>query len=304
MIRSFEIKDPSKTLIPYLPTIPALAKPRKFTFGPGLNILWGANGSGKTTLIRMLARLFHCEQGGETFVTHNSIRDLGLVGHLNGKFDPESIVLDHDGQSVRFFDPTHAHGLVGGMAGFDDDFFMEGVKNVIFKGSAGQTTMARFDKIVNEVFSGVVPEVQWKPFTKYDPNEKRKYKYPSDEHPLVVETLLKGSGEKGPSTLLFDEPDRSLDLPHQVAVWRFIRSASTRHQVIVAGHSLFALNVPEANYIDMVESPEKEKSYLMQSMKALNCLSRWQTEAVIPLPTPEEFAKQAKKKPKKADKST
>jgi energy-coupling factor transporter ATP-binding protein EcfA2 len=162
MIYRLNIEDPAKTPVKWLAQVAAFKQPRAFEFKPGLNILWGRNGSGKTTLTKVLARLFHCEQGNQPLVTEESLRELTCEGTLEAADIRKGIKITHDGQGVRHFDPGHAVGLMGGKAAFDWDFGTEGIVNAMFKGSAGQTTMFRFDSIINEIAAGEVPEVTWK----------------------------------------------------------------------------------------------------------------------------------------------
>jgi predicted ATPase len=274
MIHSFDIKDPAKTHIPWLAKVPALAKPRTFEFGPGLNVLWGPNGSGKTTVVKALARLFHCEQGGVPFVTETSLQEL-FYGPRSRIKEPsdllEGMVLQHDGQGVRYFDPSVATGLAAGGAAFDWDFGTEGLSNVMFKGSAGQTTMFRFDSLLKAMRFGQVPEV------KYKVHEDRVNDVWAG-YLRVAKKFLDGSGEKGLLTILLDEPERSFDLPTQVAIWRYIRSYAAKFQIIVASHSFFALNIPEAKYIEM------GSGYLSRSLACLALLQKWGEEDPIPIP--------------------
>jgi predicted ATPase len=243
MIKYLDIKDPTSTHIKWLGTVPALSKPRKFEFTPGLNILWGKNGSGKSTLIQAMATMLHCFQGGSTTVTRTSIDDsLGSAfDKRKGKLT-DSIELCHDGQCARMFDPSKAVGLIGGS--FDDDFFHMGVQNAMFKGSSGQTNMMRFDGIIRDIMDDKVPDIVSK-ISEGNANDLWA------ERIKEAKKLLEGSCEKGPPTVFLDEPDRSLDLQNQVLVWRFIRAVSHKVQFIVAAHSLFALKIPEANYIEL-----------------------------------------------------
>lgn len=158
MIEKLEVTDPSNTFISWWEKVPALAKPRTFEFKPGLNILWGKNGSGKSTIIKLLARMFHCEASGSPVITENSIQELVDPFRYARQGDKktlskvkDAIKINHDGQPVRCFDPSVAAGLIGGMAAFDWDFGMEGIQNTLFRGSSGQTTMFRFDKLIREI---------------------------------------------------------------------------------------------------------------------------------------------------------
>ena len=50
---------------------------------------------------------------------------------------------------------------------------------------------------------------------------------------------------RGPKTVLLDEPDKSLSIPNQQALWTQSLPGLARHcQVIVATHSPFALAAP------------------------------------------------------------
>lgn len=191
MIHKLVIKDPTKTPVKWLANVAAFKQPRTIEFTSGLNILWGRNGSGKTTLTKLLARLFHCEQGNHPTVTQESLDTL-VGGGMGGKLPLEaSLEVVHDGQGVRHFDPGHTVGLMGGGAAFDWDFGMEGIQNQLFKGSAGQTNMFRFDRILNEIIAGEIPEIEWK-MKRKDVNGLWQ------ERIDLAMRLLKKNGKKGP----------------------------------------------------------------------------------------------------------
>jgi len=264
MIYKLNLIDPAKTPVSWLPRVEALAKPREFEFKPGINVLWGRNGSGKTTLTKVLARLFHCAQGNQPLVTQESL--LELTGGSYASVDlKQGLSIKHDGQGVRYFDPGQAVGLMGGMAAFDWDFGREGIANAMFKGSAGQTTLFRFDRLMNEIATGVVPEVDWK-FSRDKGSGRWK-----DRVDLAMH-FLAGNAAKGQPTILLDEPERSYDLNAQLGVWRFLRAYSSEVQFIVASHSLFALKIPDAHYIEL--SP----AYLVGSEAVLEILEKWPAE--------------------------
>lgn len=266
MIYKLSIKNPAKTPVRWLEKIDELKQPRVFEFKPGLNILWGPNGAGKTSLIKVLARLFHCEQGNHPLVTEESLRELVGDGTLEASDIQKSLQVIHDGQSVRHFDPGIAVGLMGGMAAFDWDFGSEGLSNAMFKGSAGQTTMFRFDRIAEEIIAAEVPEVAWKfPRGRADKDTWGRCV-------ALAAHFLQSNAPKGQPTILLDEPERSYDLPTQISIWRFLRAYADKVQFIIASHSLFALKIPEAHYIKL--SPK----YLANSERALEILQKWPAE--------------------------
>lgn len=285
MIYQLDILDPSKTPVKWLSSVEALKAPRTFEFKPGLNVLWGRNGAGKTTLTKVLARLFHCEQGNQPYVTQESLSEL-----VGGGFDDvdveRGVKVTHDGQGVRHFDPGHAVGLTGGGAAFDWDFGTDGLANAMFKGSAGQTTMFRFDRLVNEIIAGEVPEVEWK-------LSRGRLNSTWDKRAKVAASFLEANAERGQPTILLDEPERSYDLNAQVGVWRLLRAYADEVQFIVASHSLFALKIPGAHYIEL--SPR----YLSGSESVLDILQKWPEETPKKIPAKAaETAKAAVKKRK------
>jgi predicted ATPase len=285
VIHKLDILDSTKTPVSWLSKVEAFKKPCSFEFKPGLNVLWGRNGAGKTSLTKVLARLFHCEQGNQPIVTQESLAEL-VGGRVMDDVDvKKGLKIEHDGQGVRHFDPGHAVGLMGGGAAFDWAFGREGVINTMFKGSAGQTTMFRFDRLINEIVAGAIPEVEWQ-FSR----EGRSGSWA--DRIKLASFFLKGNAEKGQPTILLDEPERSYDLNAQVGVWRFLRAYSDQIQFIVASHSLFALKIPDAHYIEL--SPR----YLDGSKAVLDILQKWPEEK--PAKPPKEAAKTARDALKKS----
>lgn len=240
MIYSVEIKDPNKTIIYWLGKVPVLAKPKEFIFKPGVNILWGMNGSGKSTLLKLMARLFHCEQSGNPVVTMSSIGELTSQARPMGvpkEIDYDSVVVKHDGQGVRHYDPLRTTGLICG--GFDYDFSDEGLQNCMAKESSGQSNARRFTPFAMSIKTNVVPKVQYKAKL---------------EKGGFIDNFLKANSPLGMPTILLDEPDKGYDLKTQHILWDFIKRNSTTHQFIIAAHSFFALKIKDANYIDLDNS--------------------------------------------------
>ncbi|MHC4406953.1 MAG: AAA family ATPase, partial [Planctomycetota bacterium] len=132
MIKTLHITDPNNTPVKWWADVEGLQGIDRFDFTPGINILWGPNGIGKSTIILALARLTHCEQGGRSVVTSTSIRQLergwGAREDFRKKELTSGMHIDFDGQPVVYRNPHNNVGLIGGMAGFDDDFYNEGLK--------------------------------------------------------------------------------------------------------------------------------------------------------------------------------
>jgi len=248
MIKQLRIKDPKNSCTEWWGQVKPLKGKKAIPFKPGLNILWGPNGSGKSTILTTLARMLHAEQGGQTIVTQHSVREVVDAGFgMAEDTYKDGVLPTHDGQAIFHFNPSHAVGLLGG--GFDDDFFREGIMNTMARGSSGETTLQRIVGPLR-VLGGEEswPEIEWKIRREHVNDVWGRWL----RH---VEKTLKGTMKsKGQPTMLLDEPDRSLDLHVQQRFWerlpKIIKSDGV--QVIAATHSVFAADIPGANYIEMV----------------------------------------------------
>jgi predicted ATPase len=262
MITELHIDDPNRTPVEWWPKIKLFEGKTRFEFQKaGLTVLWGPNGSGKSSLLKVLARLTHCEQGGTPLVTRDS------VGCLRGSFGSGPATgarIKTDGKPVHFCDPSATPGLVGGMAGFDWDFGIDGIQGVFAqRSSSGQQTTYKFNRIL-ESAAKITAEskVEWK---IRRPDQYEDYDY-ADEIRQTVKLLEANIDEDGPPTILLDEPGRSLSIPRQAELWNIL-ARQQRFQIIVATHSVFALHVMGAKYIDV------QPGYLEESRKELETLS-------------------------------
>jgi len=235
MIQNVQILDNTHTAVDWLPKVPAFRNQTTYTFSPGLNILWGANGSGKSSLLRLLSRMFLCEQGqDEQKATFHSLHEVFKIGS-NDPSRYDAIKVLHDGSPVLYLDSGVGKGQLYAGA-FDDDFFTDSLASFAFKGSSGQTTYYRLDNVVRRLI-------------KKDFKEPDLSKVWDKPKKAILEGFLKGTLEKSHPTILIDEPERSLDIMAQVTFWNFIRSYQDKYQFIIATHNLFACNLSEANYI-------------------------------------------------------
>lgn len=223
---------------------------KKLTFKPGLNVLFGPNGCGKTSVLSMLGQTMAASQGGISVVTETHLRDT-VEFSLSAKKDAvDSIGLKvaHDGQPVMFIDPRKPVGLIGGQ--FDDDFMRQGLNDIFAtkQASHGQASAARVKEGLATLLGKLEfpKEVAWK-ISRKNLNDVWAKKLD------LVEARLKASIEKGQPTLLLDEPEANFSLQWQARLWKLLGSpdVASRFQVIVATHSVFALNLPQAHYIDM-----------------------------------------------------
>lgn len=237
MIHSVQITDPKRCCVPWWGAVPWLQDKTEIEFKPGLNVIYGPNGSGKSTLLKLLARTLCCSQGGEQYVTREAV--LGHEGLQTYGRAWDGVVPIHDGAPVMHFDPGRAVGLIGGLAGFDHDFFDEGVSNTMMRASDGQTNLQRMVKFLDAAFKGKWSKLRW---------QLKQENYP-ELAAFLGGNLPEGVDSTDIPTILLDEPTRSLELRAEIALMR--RLAEIKDvQVIMATHSTFALHLPGANFID------------------------------------------------------
>ena len=247
MIEKLLITDPANTVCPWWGNVEALKGVTELSFTPGLNVLWGKNGSGKSSVVQMLARLTHSGQGGVTLVTTETLRHF-----KDFKTTKDGQDLVSDGAGVWYCDPSERVGLIGGS--FDYDFMDMGLQNTMFKGSHGETTLMRVFAILKDMKEQKKPTISYKykvsppkPGDRYFQQDQERY------NDFVFATkYLREEGEKGKPTIIFDEPDRSLDIPTQLRFWDTLLTHSKNYQIIAASHSMFAMDLPGANYIELV----------------------------------------------------
>jgi len=253
MIYEIHIKDPSETPIPWWHKVPWLQR-ESFTFGPGLTILFGPNGSGKSTLLLALARLFHCAQGGVPVITESSIREFTYRNRTIADKtlrSLDSLSVKHDGRIKGFFEAGKRIGAAGGY--FDDDFFDDGVRSTLMRGSHGETHLDALARILSHSCEPVADRV----------GKRVNDLWLSWREQVLA--FLAPNAEPGPPTLLLDEPDRSLSIPRRVELWRALLDASKRVQILLASHDSLCLRLPP----DRVTYLETEPGYLNRCRAAL-----------------------------------
>jgi predicted ATPase len=221
-----------------------LKRLQELSFTPRLNIIWGPNGSGKSTLLTAIANVTHSKAGGRSVVTHQSLLELRSNKRVKWN-EPDALnglAVYGDGKSVLYYSPMDSIGLIGGMAGFDDDFFSEGMVSIGHTHiSSGQSAQAKLHQVVKHQDE----PVKWKHKLIGDSDVCR------FAYAFAQETFSKRCAA-GPQTLLMDEPDAHLDWPNKLKFWDTMRQTQ-KFQLIIATHSPFALRLPNVNYIELEE---------------------------------------------------
>lgn len=236
MISEIDFTDISKSeSFAYASKLDFFQQNQMMQFTPGVNVIFAPNGSGKSTLLKIMALFTASEQGGKSTYTSSWQHD--VYGFNKNKLD--GLKVAHDGQPVLYTNPRNAVGLVGGMAGFDDDFFEQGIMEATNKSSTGLTTISRMGHII-ETLAG----------NRAFPDKIEQKVYALDEK---VQAIIAPSIDVGNRTILLDEPESGLAIHVQEKIWQMIAKGAKDHnyQIIVATHSPFSLTL-DANFIELM----------------------------------------------------
>ena len=256
MIQSLQILDPKTVPLRWWKEV--FPRKRSFAFHEGINVLWGPNGSGKTTVLRLIGTLLHCHQGGISIITQESLR--ALFEYDRGKDIVPGVQIQHDGQTVMYFDPEHTIGLYGGA--FDYDFLRTGLDNCMTRESTGQGVARRLVTLLQQAMAQPTPDDRLQDRHMNDVWTTR--------HNIAL-GLLKGSIAPGPRTVLLDEPDGNLDWPARLVLWFNLQRLvdERKYQFIIATHSPFALRLQNAHWIEL------RKGYRKECLKVIKEAGLW-----------------------------
>lgn len=254
MIYDLLTPSPKTPILKHWAQVPFLASKGQIDFKPGLNIVFGPNGSGKSTLITTLARLLHCEQSGMQSMTETSLRLLleGVGFDDDDKFMKNMQRVTNDGQDCRYVGAEQDVGY--GLTSIDEDFGLDQILTMFARkgSSSGQLSFHKLNRVMMSEprKPGPVPVHFKLGEDRVNPLWQARVK--------GALAVVKPSPRKDVNpqfTLLADEPERSMDFQKQAEVWAFLRSAvsSGKVQIIVATHSVMALGIPEATYIETTD---------------------------------------------------
>lgn len=247
---------------------------KTFHFTSGLNLLVGENGSGKSSLMESIAQRLLCFNYGRPKIDDDLYRGNDSLWHKEDddywtepEFMPQ-IVLDCDQTPYAMYaspdftprgQPNRAYSLCYGLGKDATQFYDmtdshssgEGMRNII------ASMFKQVQSSEQPVDKALVKELEWRG--------------PRDSMYKKVLKLSKLLPEpNAPVLLLFDEPERALDLNAQLKFWQdMVQLAKTPNvQIIIATHSVIPLFMRDEkfSYTEMTKGYAKS---LQQGVVAL-----------------------------------
>lgn len=227
-----------------------------FTFTPGINVLFGPNGCGKSTILKTIAAYAAIKDTGwsrfsDPLSLPNDARE--FFPHNYAEFSPGNC------KAEVGWDGTPTLFNAGDIAADESWFFKNvgQVKDNMFseteqllamanKPSSGEYRAYQINKILNQIKQGA-PDIIM-----------------GDPQKHIGEALYISSlPRNGKKTILFDEPERSLSLPKQLALFNALDQFTDQYQLIISTHSPLILFKSNINVIDV------EPGYAQECMKIL-----------------------------------
>jgi predicted ATPase len=227
-----------------------------YTFTPGINVLFGPNGCGKSTVLKTIAAYCAIKETGWSSYTDplslpNDSRDFFPSNYST--LAPGNCIADvgWDGTPTLFnagdiaSDETWFYKNVGKNK---DNVFSESEQMLamINKPSSGEYRAYQINKILNMIATNAPQTILGNPATS--PGEA---------------SYINSLPRNGKRTILFDEPERSLSLPKQLALFNALDAFTENYQLIISTHSPLILFKSNINIIDV------EPGYANECMKIL-----------------------------------
>lgn len=232
---------------------------KEFHFTEGINIYFGPNGSGKSVALRFLKAYCSIQSAGWTRLVDPKALAPDRFPHAYRAFAPDKdkALVDWDGTPVFYNTGDISDNNVwffqnaGGMSEDGLSSEKERFEAMVEKPSSGQYRLQKINKLLNVI--GNPPDVL------------------GDDQPRLGDVkwqveYMKSLPRDGKTTLLLDEPERSLSLPKQKKLLEVLLEFSKTYQIIAACHSPFVLDLPR----ESVNIIEIEKGYVSECDKLFN----------------------------------
>jgi energy-coupling factor transporter ATP-binding protein EcfA2 len=285
MITNITIVEPSSLPIEWWSKNKRLKSIKEVDFKPGLNIIIGKNNSGKSSLLTLMAKMFYAERDRFPTLSNDNILELFPVPGKAKVNYLSSVKVSFDNNIVCYYDPMREpkemkvsppnvspaqannfpvnhpmanHMRVNGHVVVSQPSVFY-TKSVLVKNSSIQ--------IMKDI-GGLITKMQKTKTPIYKLEDRKRLSNLWVRRLEKVEEWLKPNVDmNGLPTILLDEPDRIFDLSQQQNMWKVLsKVASEKAQVIIASHSLFGMNIPNANYIELTPG------YHEQCQNAINML--------------------------------
>lgn len=229
-----------------------------FEFKEGLNIIIGANGSGKTSVVKTIANNFAALDLGYSNITHNWI--LSNTG-VSSEFDVVADII-HDGQGIYYADPRKKLGHQESGNSLEEFGVLAAIENMnTLSESSGEMSLRRILPIVDQL-----DEEPSQSHVSVFRDSIANYIDRNDGLANGISDLLEAKIPLSQPTIIMDEPGTGLGILSQILFWNRIKQAAKegKYQLIIVTHSVLALDIPGAHYIEMSEG------YRQACLDALN----------------------------------
>jgi len=218
---------------------------KKFKFKKGVNILFGPNGCGKSTILNTLKAYCGIKDGGWTYFNDPMQLASNEFPFAYLGLTPSRCMADvtWDGTPSFYND---------GDIKVDSTFFFanslstnDGITSeaeqfdaMAEKPSSGQYRIGKVNKVLNMIRD--IPQLA----ATESPTALGKNEF----------AYWASLGQKGPQTVLLDEPERALSIPLQKKLFSDALPKFNDIQIILATHSIFALGMKDAHFVEFEDN--------------------------------------------------
>lgn len=273
MIKSFQLLGPT-SFINWGNETEFLKDKRVIKFSDKkVNVIVGPNGCGKTTLVEYLrvftfTKEFNISKATRKYLSERSYFDRPDDRNWGEKVFMPNVEIKTDFCKSFYYRPNYLpgdeHDLTHSLCmGYD----IKDIREKVDKKSSGQKSNA----ILNDAYEFIdkaKDHCKVIPFTLGYANNKeieQSYQWPGYEIRAIKSLLTKALPLSKP-TIIFDEPEQSLDLKSHIEFWDKMANVNTEEvQVIIVTHSVipFIKDTEKYNFIEVIPGYVKDIKKIM-----------------------------------------
>lgn len=246
-----------------------------FEFTDGINVIYGPNGCGKSTILKTLKAYCGIEKAGWTRISEPTVLGTMYIGrmaeavgfpHAYRKYAPSNSMANvlwdglptffNDGD-IKVSDTFFYHNVGQSEDGITTE--QEQMEMLAKHPSSGQFRIEKINKIFDMLTKSplTIPQMETLP---------PRCQYPNIAN-MEIQYWRSLSRKSNKLTILFDEPERSLSLPLQrELLLNSIPTYLKNYQIIMATHSIFALEMKNVNLIDIQDGYAKVCKDLLKNI--------------------------------------